>query len=273
MDLNSVMVDLGSKPKCEIICPYCQCITKLGLIKQVTSTGILKFNSFNFDRHVKTQHLGRKRRALADLSNIFENQSPIAINCSTMSIQKTMVSPSKATVSFSSVRRTLSFENRNMSLTSKVESPRTTRMMTLQNDLHEAQCRIKELEAELSTVNASHHAVDASQHKTCQTDVDIGTENYVKELETTLQIHASKIHALSAENIMLQHKAMNAMSRVRVFCRLKPSINADEKCFNVHQSDDAMQLKIGEIIKLFMRLLCVVLCWVFYRMSRILFCD
>lgn len=255
------MVDLESKPKREVMCPYCECITKLSLVKQVLPTAIPKFNTFNFDRHVKNQHLTRKRRALTDLSHVFKNQSPIAISgISTLNtIQKTTHTNS-STVSMSSVRRTLSFENRNISLNlSKVSSPKTTRMMTLQSDLDEAQCKIKDLEAEVSkfkiAMASSPTVLDDSQHQIRHTDE---AQKKIESLEATLQNQSTIVHALIVENILLRHKVMDASNNVRVFCRIKPS--TDNECFNWERSDDAMQLKIGKILKLFMRFARVCVC-------------
>lgn len=65
------MVDLNGKPKCEIICPVenCEHLSKISIISQTNLSAPPKFNPFNFERHYKTQHVIKNRRAMSDLTN------------------------------------------------------------------------------------------------------------------------------------------------------------------------------------------------------------
>lgn len=67
------MVDLNEKPQCEVICPFesCRYVTKLSLIKHFDLHAPLKFNTFNFERHINTQHVVKKRKAGG------ENKTPV----------------------------------------------------------------------------------------------------------------------------------------------------------------------------------------------------
>lgn len=70
LDISDVLVELGAKPKCSIVCPFEKCVkvSQLSLIPQVDAQAPPKFNPSNFERHIQTQHI-RKRKPLTDLSN------------------------------------------------------------------------------------------------------------------------------------------------------------------------------------------------------------
>lgn len=73
MTLSSVVIDLSTKPKCGIICPFAECdhVSQLASIRQTNPFSTPKFNPSNFERHYSSQHkrAAAKRKPFDDLSN------------------------------------------------------------------------------------------------------------------------------------------------------------------------------------------------------------
>lgn len=82
MDVSSVMVDLSGKPKCEIICPFENCVhvSKLSTTRQTELSAAPKFNTFNFERHFQTQHVNKKRKPFDNITNHLDETPAKLIN-------------------------------------------------------------------------------------------------------------------------------------------------------------------------------------------------
>lgn len=221
------MVDLNSNPKCEVICPYesCKFVIKLGLIKQVNLNAPLKFNTFNFERHINNQHVNKKRKSHE------ENISPVKKATRNETLLDTL--PCDISENLTNNQDScLTFSNP-LHFSTPVHSPITPKTKNIQNlrkELSVAIEKIKELEnnSSIQSICASSMTPKAAR---------------IEKLSTDLRVVERKAKQFQSENIMIRHKLMDAYGKIRTICRVKPE---STECFIWQRSED------GSIIELSM---------------------
>lgn len=122
LQFEIVVIDSEGKPKCEVFCPFEKCgnVSKLSTTKQ--TNGSLKFNPYNFERHFVSQHVTRKCKPLDDITNITDPE-----------INRTIDNTVREVASDSHNQQT----------------PSTSYITRLENDLRQYKTRIDELEMAL----------------------------------------------------------------------------------------------------------------------------
>lgn len=215
MQLSDVLVNLDGKPTCEIMCPFQSCYEtkKLSLSKQSNLLAPPKFNSFNFERHIKEQHLNKKRKAQTSLDLCTPlKQGPRQTQYLTpidhRHHTKSNVVPSTRT------------EN----------TPKTIRLIQLESELERAGKKIKALEKTNSaTVESSSNL---------NVDVDTMTPKTVRILKLE-----NDVIELKNENLVL-HQMNLGKGKFQTFCRIKPETAKD--CFAWQRSEDGTRLKLSD---------------------------
>lgn len=242
--LSNVLVELSGKAKCEIICPFdsCKDVPKLSLIKQFDTFAPPKFNVFNFERHINTQHLNKKRKreespmkTASRSFDISQNQneihdtttlSPVDCEISRENIQekaRDAFKPDSASTS-TPIRQSLSTDHSEM-------TPKTEKISHLTEQLCMAKDKIKALENSAPTVPAMSSLNVLMTPKSAR----------IEELSNDLSVAGKKTNKLLEENILLRHRYMDATGKVRTVCRIKPDTSGD--CFDWRCSAGGIQIR------------------------------
>lgn len=264
---QNVMVDLNEKPICEIICPFdsCKDVSKLSLIKQANPFARPKFNTWNFERHINTQHLNKKRKRNEDatIGNDINKKSKSEANEFVKNADQEPIDSGNsknekgATVNDKTVLESTDCDiSRNESQTKTIDmfhlapsstpvkqisagdsflTPKTASISQLKKDLALANEQIIELKgsfpAEVATTSPSN---------ICMTPKTVKIEKLLNDLSIAEKISEK----LQEENISLRHRCMNMSGRIRTICRIKPGTSDD--CFDWRRSSDGTKIQIGK---------------------------
>lgn len=260
LKIAHIIVNLDSDPKCGIICPLqtCNQVSKLSLVKQVDFSAPPKFNTFNFERHFKTQHVNKKRRALENITNVrdmydFGDDDP-NVSIEFFSTEKVFIERNQ------SVTSTPKQKGLARSITSTIQ----TSGLSCQSHTDDKQEQIKypnaEHEIQLEEYRLKIHELteDNSQKKK---DFELLQEQQQQQLAEMLrwQCEVSKrdeeLRALENKNavllqqqISLRHKIMDTRGTIRAICRLK--LENDQPGFEWNVSDDKNHLKFSKQSKI-----------------------
>lgn len=183
-------MNLDGKPVCEIICRFGSCknsSVKLSLIKQQNEFAPPKFNTFNYERHVKS-HEERKRKH--DESFSFHTPAKKIIHSTPF----------------------VPYSNTSTVLGPLGMTPKTVAVHQLKKELDSANDLIKELQTSGAQILSAKQQVNSDEMtpKTLR----------ISELKHDLVV-------MKEENFMLRHKWMNERSHIQTFCRIKPQLSGD----------------------------------------------
>lgn len=266
---QNVMVDLNGKPICEIICPFdsCKDVSKLSLIKQANPFAPPKFNTWNFERHINTQHLNKKRKGNEDATiendinthkksksggNVFVgnvDQQQIDYGNSSngkgdIFNDKTVLGPTDCDISGGeSQTKTLDLFHlapsstpvKQISAGDSFLTPKSARISQLKKDLALANDQIKELKGSFPAVVATKSSSNISM-----TPKTVKIEKLLNDLSIAEKLSEN----LQEENISLRHRCMNMSGKIRTICRIKPDTSDD--CFDWRRSSDGTKIQIGK---------------------------
>lgn len=233
--LSNVMVIFDRKASCEIACPFysCKYMTKLSSIKQANLFALPKFNTYNFERHINTQHVNKKRK------NDGEKKTPLKrlATDTTLGTFYCDISPNRHDNTDSSKYFACSTPLRQKSSTDQPElmTPKTAEILMLKKELSDANNKINVLKNIHPTTYAS---ASTSSLRLSMTPRSVRLEKLSCDLLVTEKITGE----LHEENIMLRHKFMDASGKIRTFCRIKPELSGN--CFNWQRSKDGENIQI-----------------------------
>lgn len=242
--LSNVLVNLNGKASCEIICPIdlCKDVTKLSLIKQVKPFAQPKFNTHNFERHVISQHLKKKRKREEEtpvkivtkhknqVGNIHDETILNSIDCD-ISLKE---NENENRTLFRPARFFSSTPIRPQILAGHLQTtPKTANIIQLRKELLIANEKIKELEKNVPIATTPTPSSGASM-----TPKTARIEKLCMDLSMAAKM-SSKTHE---ENIWLRHKCMDASGQIRTVCRIKPDTSGD--CFDWRCSNDRTNIQI-----------------------------
>lgn len=262
---SEVLVDLNGKPKCEVVCPFpgCQNISKLSSIAQVNQSDTPKFNTYNFERHYKQQHLNKKRSALDDITNLHNTKTqkqsePGSSSASLNSTGENSVH-NETQNNTASANRICQLEAKIDQLENENSQLRELNMKhneTQTNDASTSQmcqfeAKINQLEAENSELRQSNLSNGLRENELMQLKEKVLSQNVkISQLEkenVDLNHKLTDIVNLEEENINMRHIIMDMRGTVRVVSRIKPSVSQD--CFEWERSKDGRILTIGKSCK------------------------
>lgn len=232
MVLSDVMVDLSDKPKCEVICPFENCanVSKLSATKHTDLFAPPKFNPFNFERHFRTKHVGKKRAPFGDISNLasstpkksctsVRSQQHIEVNSlgmntntpSTHQVQEICMTTATIATSSSDATKLNELQNKIQELEEENAlllqqqnwpQPSTSLVATLENKILLHEIRVKELENE----NILLHQQQQQQDQQSSSHV-LGLESEILELKAIIQDLENGVDAHQQEQEQEQQQA------------------------------------------------------------------
>lgn len=194
---------------CEIICRIGSCDNvpvKLSSTKQKNEYALPKFNVFNFERHIQTQHLNKKRKQTTSLG------------FSTPVKRMTHSTPKFGSPNVSSLHRPCDDM-----------TPKTATVHQLKTELSSAHNLIKELQMS--------GAQNPSEKENYNASALTPKTERIQELKREL-------NGMKEENIILRHKWMEERSYIHTFCRIKPSLSDDT--FSWERSKDGTSIKLSK---------------------------
>lgn len=222
------MIDLEGKPKCEIICPFSNCsqTSKLSLIGKPSLLTPPKFNTYNFDRHYKTKHL--KRLAFCDISNSNNTDlTPLSKRSRPSSSPNEILEVEKVTC-IAAQRMTL-----------RATPQKSANIVSMENQLVEAQLKITELEKENFTLREKYLNQKMDNSSMLQ---KLSCFSQLEEENISLHQKIAESNQLKNVNINLRQKLMDIRQTVRTFARIKPTTNSE--CFLWQLNIDGTELEL-----------------------------
>lgn len=232
--LSNVLVNFNGKVSCEIICPSCKFLTKLSAIKQVNTFAPPKFNTYNFVRHINTQHVNKKRK-----SDEEEKTLPKISSYSTVySTMDCDISPKRQENVSSFQQRFIQSSStplgqKSSTDLSQIMTPKTSTIFVLKNKLTEANNKIKVLENSVPTTSASTSLSSlSSTPKSAR----------IEKLSDDLLVAEKTAGKFREENWSLRHKFMDLFGNIRTVCRIKPDTTSD--CFDWTCSNEGTNTNI-----------------------------
>lgn len=251
MDISHVLVNLDSKPKCEVICPHPKCnhVSKLAPVAQVVFPAPPKFNTHNFERHFKTQHVNKKRRALQNITNAREMSDDVSgFYSPNLSIElfssENVLMERRQNMKFTSTPKRVCVRSITSHTQSSVSGSDDTELVQMKNRNDELEIQLENYREEIRELNSKYtqKVSDFESLQKQQPSADV------------IQL-TNKIGALQNENamlyqqqIVLRHKMMDMRGTVRGFLRLKPVANQPQIEWSV--GVDKTNLKFGKKSKM-----------------------
>lgn len=216
--LSNVLLNFDGKPKCEIVCPFdsCQDSTKLSLIKQASLFAPPKFNTHNFERHINTKHLNRKRRCDEEKNipkkKLMDSTQFDIIDCDISTRTENASGLIVGTFCSTPIRQKFPKDQ------SQLVTPKTLKIVMLGEQLSTANNKIKELENNQTTKNAT----------TSLSGPNITPKSArIDKLSDDLMVSKEVASKLREENFLLRYKYTDALSRIQTACRIKPDTSND----------------------------------------------
>lgn len=223
--LDNVDVVLSDKPKCKVTCPFTNCvhISTLSVLRQSDFRAPTKFNTFNFERHYRSQHVNKKRMALEDITN---NDSGDEMrqqrNTNDAIMEKEREDCQKKIALLEKENSEL---KQNQLQQNQQEQTSTTHDLKSENE--ELRSKISMLQNENSILQ------DQQQQLQCE----------VNQVASNQEL-GKKIHDLLYENMFLRHELMDFRKTIRAVCRIKPE--AGQQCYRAQHGDDRKSLKLSK---------------------------
>lgn len=247
LQFSNVLVDLNGKAKCEIICPFdsCKDVTKLSVIKQINFSVPPKFNVFNFERHVNSQHLSTKRKRDIDTSMLKATEETL-VDCEKKKNHRLEIHE-KSTLrqlnceisqEENGIETHTSTPLRQRILSESTLTPKTANILELENKLQLANEKIKSFEESVPRTAQSTSSSSSSSSSASMTP----KSTQIKKLSSDLSIAGKITSKLREENILLRHKYMDESGKIRTFCRIKPDTSGD--CFDWRCCSDGTNIQI-----------------------------
>lgn len=208
-----MLLSFDGKPKCEIVCPFdsCQDSTKLNLIKQASLFAPLKLNTHNFERHINTKHLNRKRKCDEEKKTpkkkLVDNTQFDIIDCDISTRTENASGLILGTFSSTPIRQKFLKDQ------SQFVTPKTLKIVMLGEQLSTENNIFKELENNQTTKNATTSLSGPTiTPKSARID----------KLSDGLIVSKEVASKLRKENFLLRYKYTDALSRIQTTCRIKP---------------------------------------------------